>query len=260
MKPLPNLFHPWSAMGTAACLAILAGRCLKVRGSASKSSSEFYGNYLKKVLYAIVFTTFTCSHAGSYEDFFSAVRANDGNTIATLIRQGFDANVRDPKGEHALHLATRDNAVQAIAALLRWQKTDVEPRNNVDESPLMLAAIGGHLEVVKMLIARGADVNKPGWAPLHYAATRGHLDVMRLLLDENAYIDAASPNGTTPLMMASFYGTSSAVKLLLEAGADPMLKNQQDLSAIDFAQRANRADSAEIIAAFVRARQPKGKW
>jgi hypothetical protein len=50
------------------------------------------------------------------------------------------------------------------------------------------------------------------------------------------------------------------VKLLLEAGADPLLKNDQGLSAIDFAHRANRADSAELIAAFVRGRQPKGTW
>ena len=61
-------------------------------------------------------------------------------------------------------------------------------------------------------------------------------------------------------MMAAFYGTPSAVKLLLEAGADPSLRNEKDLTAIDFAQRANRAESAEIIAAFVRAKQPKGKW
>jgi uncharacterized protein len=212
------------------------------------------------LFYLIVFMGFSFANAGSYEDFFTAVRVDDGDAIAGLIRKGFDANVRDPKGEHALHLATRDNATKAISALLRWDKIDVEPRNKVDESPLMLAARGGHLDTVGRLIDRGADVNKPGWAPLHYAATRGHLEVMRLLLDRNAYIDAASPNGTTPLMMAAFYGTPTAVKLLLEAGADPLLKNQQDLTAIDFAQRANRADSAEIIAAFVRARQPRGKW
>ena len=110
------------------------------------------------------------------------------------------------------------------------------------------------------LISRGADVNKPGWAPLHYAATRGHLAIMNLLLEHHAYIDASSPNGTTPLMMAAFYGTPSAVKLLLEAGADPLLKNEQSLTAIDFAQRNQRQDSADIIAAFVRAKQPRGKW
>jgi len=39
-----------------------------------------------------------------------------------------------------------------------------------------------------------------------------------------------------------------------------MLKNEQGLSAIDFAHRANRADTAEAIAAAVRARQPAGRW
>ena len=83
---------------------------------------------------------------------------------------------------------------------------------------------------------------------------------MNVLLENHAYIDAASPNGSTPLMMAAMYGTPSAVKLLLEAGADPSLKNIQGLTAIDFAQRGKRIDSAEIIAAFVRGQQPKGKW
>ena len=61
-------------------------------------------------------------------------------------------------------------------------------------------------------------------------------------------------------MMAAHYGTPEAVKLLLEAGADPMLKNQQGLSAIDFAQQAKRQDIAEIVAVAIRARKPKGTW
>ncbi len=226
----------------------------------TNTSSRFYGIWMKCFLYIIVSIGFSSCYAGSYEDFFSAVRRDNGAEVSALIRQGFDANVRDPKGEHALHLATRENSTKVIAALLQWDKINVEARNKADESPLMLASLGGYLETAKRLIERGADVNKTGWAPLHYAATRGHLDVMNLLLEHNAYIDAASPNDTTPLMMAAYYGTPSAVKLLLEAGADPLLKNQQSLTAIDFAQRANRADSAEIIAAFVRAKQPKGTW
>ena len=136
----------------------------------------------------------------------------------------------------------------------------MELRTTTDESPLMFAALNGLLDLSKALIAKGADVNKTGWTPLHYAATRGHLPVMSLLLDNHAYIDASSPNNTTPLMMAAFYGTPFAVKLLLEAGADPLIKNDQGLSAIDFAHKNSRADSAEIVAAFVRAKQPKGKW
>ena len=63
-----------------------------------------------------------------------------------------------------------------------------------------------------VMASMGADVNKPGWTPLHYAATHGHLAIMDLLLEEHAYIDAESPNGTTPLMMAAHYGTPAAVK------------------------------------------------
>ena len=147
-----------------------------------------------------------------------------------------------------------------VQALFSWPKTDFDVRNGQDETPLMLASLKGEIELVNALIAKSADVNKPGWTPLHYAATSGHVEVMRLLLDRHAYIDAESPNGTTPLMMAAHYGTPGAVKLLLEEGADPMIKNKLGLSAIDFAQRANRAESAEIIAAFVRGKQPKGTW
>ena len=61
-------------------------------------------------------------------------------------------------------------------------------------------------------------------------------------------------------MMAAHYGTPAAVKLLLEAGADPTMKNQLGLTAIDFAHRGNRKDAVELIAASIRAAQPKGKW
>jgi len=177
-----------------------------------------------------------------------------------LLARGFDPNTLDPKGQHALVIATQSQSTKVMQALLAAPKIKVEVRNSSDESPLMLASLNGLTSVARQLVDKGADVNKPGWAPLHYAATRGHLEIMTLLLDNHAYIDASSPNGTTPLMMAAFYGTPSAVKLLLEAGADPLLKNDQALSAIDFAHRNNRKDSADIISAFVRALQPKGKW
>ena len=117
--------------------------------------------------------------------------------------------------------------------------------------------------VPKPLLAqfeKDADVNKPGWAPLHYAASYSQLEVMHLLIEHSAYLDAASPNGTTPLMMAAKYGNASAVKLLLEAGADPTVKNELALTALDFADQAQRFDSAAIISAFIRGRQPKGSW
>jgi len=217
-------------------------------------------NYFKTIIYLIVLIGFNCACANSYNDFFVAIRRDDASTITALVARGFDPNTPDPKGQNGLLMALSEPALKAAQALLDAPKIDVNVRNRQDESPLMIAALKGQLDMVRELIAKGADVNKPGWAPLHYAATGSHLEIMSLLLENSAYIDAASPNGTTPLMMAASYGTPAAVKLLLDEGADPTLRNQKGLNAINFAQRANRPDSAELIAAAIRAQQPKGKW
>ena len=220
--------------------------------------------HFKKALYLLVLILFSngvpLALAGSFDDFFTAIRQDDDAGIRVLLARGFDPNTVDATGSAGLLLALQTSAMKAAAVLVAWPGTNVEVRNAADESPLMLAALKGELTLCQVLIKKGADVNKPGWAPLHYAATNAHLDVVNLLLEEFAYIDAASPNGTTPLMMAAQYGTESAVKLLLEAGADPMLKNDQGLSAMDFAIRASRNESANVIGAFVRGRQPKGTW
>jgi uncharacterized protein len=216
--------------------------------------------YLKKLLYLVALLGFVAAHAGSYEDFFIAIKRDNGKGITALLQRGFDPNTPAPDGTHGLYQALQEGYLKAAEALIDWPKTNVEWRTPQDESPLMIAALKGHTEMARKLIARGADVNKPGWTPLHYAATNGHLAIMNMLLEEHAFIDAESPNGTTPLMMAAHYGTPEAVKLLLEAGADVAMKNQLGLTAVDFAHRANRRDAAELIAASARAAQPRGKW
>lgn len=217
-------------------------------------------NYFKFLVYLVLAYAFSLAHAGSYDDWFVAIKRDDPKALAELLKRGFDPNTVDPSGRAGLFIALQDGSLKTAEVLIAWPKTNVEWRSAKDESPLMIAALKGHKELVRKLIARDADVNKPGWAPLHYAATGGHLEIMQLLLDEHAFIDAESPNKTTPLMMAAQYGTPQAVKLLLEAGADATMRNELGLSAVDFAQRANRRDAAEMIAAAVRAQQPKGKW
>lgn len=216
--------------------------------------------YFKNALYLMVALVCFSANAGSYEDFFVAIKQDNAGEIASLLNRGFDPNTRDPQGLPGLYIALRDSSLKAAEVLIDWPKTNVEIRTDKDESPLMIAALKGQLALVKKLIARDADVNKTGWTPLHYAATSGHLAIMELLLENHAYIDAESPNGTTPLMMAAHYGTPASVKLLLDAGADSSLRNQLGLSALDFAQRGQRPDSAQLIAQASRNAQPKGKW
>ena len=216
--------------------------------------------YFKKIIYLYVFIGFNFSYAGSYEDFFSAIKNDDSTTIQRLLARGFDANTLDSEGTHGLILAIRETSPKAANVLIDASKINVNTFNALGESPLMLAALKGQLALSDKLVKKGADVNKPGWTPLHYAASNGHVEVIKLLLEHHAYIDAESPNGSTPLMMASMYGNAQSVKLLLDEGADPLLKNQLGLTALQFAQRGERPDSAELLTKAMRSKQLTGTW
>ena len=167
--------------------------------------------------------------------------------ILNLLKRGFDPNTPDKQGQPALIAAIRKPSPKSAEVLIRWPKTKLNAQNPHDETPLMMAAFDNQIGLAKLLIEKGADVNKTGWTPLHYAATKGHVEMMKLLLEMHAYIDAESPNGTTPLMMAAHYGTPLATKLLLDEGADPTPKNEKGLSALDFALNGPEKNSVELV-------------
>ena len=203
--------------------------------------------YFKYFLYLYVFIGYSLSNAGSYDDFFSALTFDKPEIIQKLLARGFDPNTPSEKGVPALVFAIQSESPKSALVLAKNLQTQVNVQNQLGETPLMLAAINNQIELAAVLINRGADVNRPGWTPLHYAATRGHREMMRLLLDNDAYIDSEAANGTTPLMMAAMYSNSDMVKLLLESGAEAYLRNDQELSAEDFALKAGREDSARLI-------------
>ena len=206
-----------------------------------------FKNFTKSIVLIGLLSIFKLSSAGAYDDFFRAVVADDVRTVQGLLLRGFDPNTVNPQGVPALIQAMKVPAPKVAELLAGWPKTQVDVRNAQDETPLMLAALRGQLDLVKKLVERDADVNKTGWTPLHYAATGGHLRAMAFLIGAGADVNAESPNGTTPLMMAAMYGNDATVKLLLESGAHAETRNDQGLSAEDFAMRAGREDSAKLI-------------
>lgn len=203
--------------------------------------------YMRYVVYLIVATYVSLVHAGSREDFFTAIQRDHRHSIESLLQRGFDPNTLDDRGQPGLVLALRLESFEAAAALLDHPKLDVNSSNAAGETALMMASLRGQLPMVDRLIARGAAVNRPGWTPLHYAATAPDEEPLKRLLAKGASVDAESPNRTTPLMMAAQYGPTACVDLLLKAGADPTRRNDLGLSAADFAARVGRDSLAEKL-------------
>ena len=168
------------------------------------------------------------------EPFWEALRLDDVKGLQTQMLRGAGANAAHPEFGPAIVVAARERSPKVLAYLASLPGTRVDATNANNETALMLVALQGDLDSARVLVERGAQVNRPGWAPLHYAAAAGHLPTIEFLLGENAYIDAESPNRTTPLMMAARHKHTNAVQLLVDAGADPTLRNEAGYTAADY--------------------------
>jgi ankyrin repeat protein len=113
----------------------------------------------------------------------------------------------------------------AVKKLLA-QGAKVDCRNAVGRTPLILAAEAGNLEITRVLVDSGADVNGRSQTPtgstvLSFAVEKGNLKLVEFLLERGAKIDGQGNNGVTPLYYAVANDKLEAARFLLERGADP---------------------------------------
>lgn len=196
--------------------------------------------------------------------FQTAITRDNYVAVRKLLQQGLDPNAVDERGRPALVKAMQLESLRVVQELLKAPGIRIDDASPAGETALMHACIKGHLDVVQQMLAMGARINQPGWTPLHYAAsadTEHSVTIAQLLLDQHAYIDAESPNKSTPLMLAAQYGSERMVQLLLDAGADVQLRNQLGLSAVDFARRSEREFMVRTLdQAFQATRKSKASW
>jgi ankyrin repeat protein len=110
----------------------------------------------------------------------------------------------------------------------------------VRQTPLMHAAAGGHLDTMKLLIDRGADVNAindNGWTPLSVVARWGTAEAAKLLIESGADVNP-SLNGVkwSPLMEAAWSQQVDTVKVLIAGGADVNAKDWQGKTVLIHAE------------------------
>lgn len=203
---------------------------------------------INKTICALVLLGFCqLAGAGVYEDMVAAVNEDKAPTINALLNRGVDPDTTDQEGNTLLMLAAAAGSGHAIVELLA-ARAKVNAKNQLGETALMLASINGHLEIVRSLVLRGANVNQSGWTPLMYAATRDHVNIARLLISYGAKVDAAADNGYTALMMATRENKAGVVALLLANGADPNLTAQSGASAKSIAQEKKNPEITKLLA------------
>jgi len=118
--------------------------------------------------------------------------------------------------------------------------------------PLGLAAFFGHLETVRLLLARGADVgqvarNPMRVQPLHSAVAGRSFEVVKLLVEAGAPINEPQQEGWRPLHEAANRGDLELAKYLLAHGADPKVQNDAGKSAIGLAADKDNAAMLKLL-------------
>ena len=192
-------------------------------------------------------------HMGTYDEMITI-----GNTCfddpPTGDDVGDDADAQDEtaNGYQALHWAALAADTEQASSLIDEGADIDEPVGSLESysaewgnTPLHVAAAAGHLEMVRLLLVKGASVNRAnekGATPLHRAID--HPAVVALLLEHGAEVDAADEQGRTPIHWLARYPTLESVSLLVDAGAN---LNAQDHRGETPLHRAAYSGQIEMI-------------
>jgi ankyrin repeat protein len=130
-----------------------------------------------------------------------------------------------------IHEFAQKGDLDGVKALIEKNPELVNARDNDGRTPLHWACRGVHLDVVKFLVGKGADVNAEDSnkiIPLHSLASRNAAAAIAVLADNGANIDAKDYGGNTALHYAAMYDAAEAVEILVVAGAD--IENRENYS------------------------------
>lgn len=178
----------------------------------------------------------------------ASVRGDD-REVKRILEQRVRVDAVTTSGDTALTLASGLENLEVIKLLVqRGANPNFRPPNGV--TPLPAAAGRGRTGVVRSLSALGADVHavdNRGNTALIQASRGGHTDTAKLLLNTNAVINATNKNWRTALIIAAENGHADVVRLLTTRGADVQAKDKDGSTALIQASQNGHADVVKIL-------------
>lgn len=208
------------------------------------------------------------------DDFLLLVKEGNYDEVLNYLNH-YDIDLEYINEEHddctALVIAASEGYFN-ICQLLIEKGANMYAGNSANWNPLMLACAYGHYQLVEYFISVGMDINlhnANGCTALMISCVRGHVPIVQLLirfgveinafnltnhtavivsswygyayitfvlLNCDANINCATLDGKTPLIWATEYGHTTTVQLLLERGADPFIKDNEEKIAYDYAK------------------------
>ncbi len=175
-----------------------------------------------------------------------AVKDGDLARLQELIAAGEDLTAQDKNVGTALHWAALKDNID-VARLLIEAGTDVNlPNTGSKQTALHIAAFSGSVEVAVLLIEAGADAearNLYGDTPLHTATAEDQSNVAKLLIEAGANIEARNVEAFTPLFLAAGGNAVGAIELLVAEGADIDAKRTIGYTALHYATNKGHVDA-----------------
>jgi ankyrin repeat protein len=190
--------------------------------------------------------------------------ARDESGVSPLMRalyrfdKGLIESVKKRVGAFDLFEAAAFGDLDRLTELLSDEPSLASSYSGDGFTALHFAAFFGRYEAAALLVDRGAEVDAfgRGWmtgTPMHSAVSRKHADVVRILLDAGANPNVRQSAGWTPLHAAAMNGDLTSVELLLAAGADPTATNEEGRSVTDLANESGDDATAERIRSALQA-------
>jgi hypothetical protein len=153
-----------------------------------------------------------------------------------------------------LHYYCRKDMTSSVVRMLEMRSIDVEGRRECrknGDTCLMIAAYYGHLDICRLLLDKGAQLEAKGvfgYTSLHYPAIQDHVEIVSLLCDHGADVEARDVYGYRPLHWAAMNGHISVVKELIEErNAEINERIDDGWTALMLARQYNKHDVATFL-------------